>query len=204
MVYVPTGAFYVGDIFPCSELYSFVPYMEEDFYQITSENSIAVSSTSGKLWVTDNQRNCDNVDLITSCNIPSSFPKGYQAFYCMKYEISQAHNYLSWEDLCAYLDWAGLRPMTELEYEKACRGPYITDNEYAWGSSEYTEAQTITNAGPVNEGVQESGYGLANFLEGGSAPGGPLRGGFAAGSNTNRKESGASYWGIMELLGMMM
>lgn len=34
-----------------------------------------------------------------------------------------ACNYLSWADLAAYLDWSGLRPMTELEYEKACRGP---------------------------------------------------------------------------------
>src|SRR3989339_211100 len=27
---------------------------------------------------------------------------------------------LTWMDGCAYADWAGLRPMTELEYEKAC------------------------------------------------------------------------------------
>lgn len=38
-------------------------------------------------------------------------------------------------DEIAYAGWAGLRPMTELEYEKACRGPVkpIPD-EYAWGS----------------------------------------------------------------------
>lgn len=30
-----------------------------------------------------------------------------------------ACNYLSWADGAAYLDWSGLRPMTELEYEKA-------------------------------------------------------------------------------------
>jgi hypothetical protein len=31
--------------------------------------------------------------------------------------------WLSWADCAAYAAWAGLRPMTELEYEKAIRGP---------------------------------------------------------------------------------
>ena len=33
-----------------------------------------------------------------------------------------ACNEMSWNAFTAYLDWSGLRPMTELEYEKACRG----------------------------------------------------------------------------------
>jgi hypothetical protein len=37
--------------------------------------------------------------------------------------------------LAAYAGFSGLRPMTELEYEKACRGPLdAKPNEYAWGS----------------------------------------------------------------------
>jgi len=30
-------------------------------------------------------------------------------------------NWVSWDHVAAYGDWSGLRPMTELEYEKACR-----------------------------------------------------------------------------------
>ncbi len=55
-------------------------------------------------------------------------------------------NFISWADLAAYLDWSGLRPMTELEFEKSCRGTLpAVPNEYAWGttgiaSSAYTLA----------------------------------------------------------------
>jgi len=39
-------------------------------------------------------------------------------------------------DFAAYAAWAGLRPMTELEYEKACRGPLLpVPDEYAWGTA---------------------------------------------------------------------
>ena len=30
------------------------------------------------------------------------------------------------KDFLSFLDWAALRPMTEFEYEKACRGPIAT------------------------------------------------------------------------------
>jgi hypothetical protein len=49
----------------------------------------------------------------------------------------RACNWVSWDDIAAYIDWAGLRPMSELEYEKACRGPLKpVKDEYAWGSAE--------------------------------------------------------------------
>ena len=42
---------------------------------------------------------------------------------------------LLWKDCGGYAAWAGLRAMTELEYEKACRGPLKpVPNEYAWGT----------------------------------------------------------------------
>ena len=49
--------------------------------------------------------------------------------------------YMNWQDLASYLDWSGLRPMSEFEYEKACRGTLTAvPFEYPWGS-------TILNGG---------------------------------------------------------
>lgn len=48
----------------------------------------------------------------------------------------RACGFLSWMDGCAYADWAALRPMTELEFEKASRGSNVSPagGEYAWGN----------------------------------------------------------------------
>jgi formylglycine-generating enzyme required for sulfatase activity len=55
-----------------------------------------------------------------------------------------ACNFLNWEDGLAYLDWAGLRPMTEFEYEKACRGPNNPDaNDFPWGTALPTETSLV-------------------------------------------------------------
>ncbi len=45
-------------------------------------------------------------------------------------------NYMSWDDGMAYADWSGLRPLTEFEYTKACRGDKIpTSGEFPWGAN---------------------------------------------------------------------
>jgi formylglycine-generating enzyme required for sulfatase activity len=111
-----------------------------------------------------------------------------------------ACNYISWEDGSAYADWAALRPMTEFEYEKACRGNQgVVDDEYAWGTTSYTIASGLINPGTENETVSNSGEGLVNCES--SYPDGPFRCGFAATASTNRAGAGAGYWGIMELSG---
>ena len=47
--------------------------------------------------------------------------------------------YMCWADCATYADWAGLRPMTELEYEKSLRGPRVPEPEECgssfWGGS---------------------------------------------------------------------
>jgi len=121
-----------------------------------------------------------------------------------------ANNFLSWMDGAAYMDWAGLRPMTELEYEKAARGPANpVANEYAWGTSSIANAAyTLSNAGEANESIATNynTSGTAGNVMYSSTRGsidGPVRVGiFAAhGSNAGRVTSGAGYWGIMELSG---
>jgi len=188
--------------------------------------------------------------------IPAPFPKGYQAHYMMKGEISQgqwvaffntltatqkstrditsatnggknsdnltvrnnvswssgdatlpdqggganytgvAMNYLSFGDLTAYLDWSGLRPMSELEFERACRGPYRSvAGEYAWGSTSITGTTSISNPGLPSERAQSG----ANANIGGSPA--PLRVGSFAHGVATRIAAGAGYYGAMELSG---
>lgn len=43
--------------------------------------------------------------------------------------------FMHWDDMMAFLDWAGLRPYTELEYTKACRDPLEPiPLEYPWNT----------------------------------------------------------------------
>ena len=208
MVNVPQGSFSVGDGSTNNTTHSTASFGTSNgptTYSVSSEAAIAQ----------DGLRNDKAGDgaITAHSAIIAGFPKGYNAFYSMKYEISQqqyttflnlidynaqvsrtavnpssavgtaalaansgdnrnsieiktpgaafstpavygndlngnniydesadggniACNYLSWEDLKAYLDWAALRPLTELEFEKTCRG---TNSallvEYAWGST---------------------------------------------------------------------
>jgi formylglycine-generating enzyme required for sulfatase activity len=98
--------------------------------------------------------------------------------------------------------------MTELEFEKACRGdqPAIA-GEYAWGTADVAgSAYTLSNAGASNEGIAtnySTTAGNAMYSTTQDTIGGPVRVGiFAAnGSNSGRLSAGSSYWGIMELSG---
>jgi formylglycine-generating enzyme required for sulfatase activity len=111
-----------------------------------------------------------------------------------------ACNHISWMDGCAYVDWAGLRPMTELEYEKACRGDQAAvSGEYAWGSASITGATGISNGGANNETFSNAGANCA-YNNSGGVPG-PLRVGAFAGGATTRAQAGATYYGIMEMSG---
>jgi formylglycine-generating enzyme required for sulfatase activity len=111
-----------------------------------------------------------------------------------------ACNYLNWMDGCAYLQWSGLRPMTELEFEKACRGDQTAvSGEYAWGDSSFTGATGISNGGANNETFSNAGAKAASNNTAGVQ--GPLRVGAFAGAATTRAQAGATYYGIMEMSG---
>lgn len=213
----------------------------------------------------------DQLTGTTTVALNANFPTGYNAFYCMKYEISQgqyrdflntltydqqasrtynspnsvvgtgalvssgtyrqgieikipgtastfpavygcdlsndnvydgasdgewiACNYLTWHDIAAYVDWAALRPMTELEYEKACRGNITpVANECAWGTSSFTAVTSLQNAAQTTETPTPSNANVAGF-------GNPVRVGMFANGTSSRIGSGSSYYGIMDLSG---
>lgn len=114
---------------------------------------------------------------------------------------------ITWADEAAYLDWAGLRPPTELEFEKACRGKDSTViGEYAWGTNAiHSSVYTFANANTASESITNAsggflGKGNAYYHLTQSALDFPRCGIFATSTST-RVSSGAGYWGCMELSG---
>lgn len=257
MVNVPQGSYALGDAAAVQ-----APFTEQ---VITAETALAA-----------------NALLSGSVALPAAFPKGFNAFYCMKYEVSAQQyvdflnsltynqqlnraggsaanifpsqaagtlisvgqhsrieiktpgidyganatsqpavyacerdndgvydeanadglymgcGYMSHDDLMSYLDWAALRPMTEMEFEKACRGGVNRlATEYAWGSTAIKTGGVI-NAGADNEASNDMN---ANGNIGDGYIGRPVRGGFAAGASSTRQTSGATHYGIMEMSG---
>jgi formylglycine-generating enzyme required for sulfatase activity len=127
-------------------------------------------------------------------------------------------NFLNWGDVTAYLDWTGLRPMTELEFEKAARGPtYPLVHEYAWGTNTIINNgqwnhiyYQISNSASPDEGITNNfsttlGNAFYNFTTPAVPESGPHRVGiFAANpANNGRVSAGASYYGIMEMSGSL-
>lgn len=251
-VFIPQGSFFAGS--GGTETSAFYKYPAvTNPYQIASEDEITVGTAANNLYYSSSTYGGDRLGPI-----PAAFPKGYKAFYCMKYEISQqgyvdflnslsttqasnrysysgisnrygitvsggvystaypfvACSYINWADLAAYLDWCGLRPLTELEFEKSCRGnlPPVPD-EYAWGTTEIAgNPYTISNSGANNENIisnystssGNASYNVTTPYNG--SINGPLRVGIFAGnsSNTGRITSGAAYYGIMEMSGNLL
>ncbi len=258
MVYVPQGAFYLGDGSVTSVQGNFEAGTTGAPFYLTSEAALTLGG-GGVGSLGNNNRTgmwtptAEDFNDATAVALPAAFPKGFNAFYCMKYETTQGQYadflnkltltqatarymanynalyqsingthpnyvagspdrplyYTNYDDYFSYLDWSGLRPMTELEYEKACRGSrgigfLPTPDEFAWGDvSIRATGYTLTNAGLPNETVNASSiignvsYNLTN------AAARPYRAGvFAASLATpNRVEAGASYYGIMEMTG---
>lgn len=257
MVYVPQGAYYAGDGSVTSVQGNFEDANTGNPFYVTSEAAITLGG-SGAGSLGNNNRAGMTVATYedfhdgSSKTLPADFPKGFDAFYCMKYEITQgqyadflnkltltqatarymasyntngqsitgAHPtfaadapdrplyYINYVDYYTYLDWAGLRPMTELEYEKACRGSrgigfLPTPDEYVWGDVTIkTGAYTMTNPGLPNETV-DAVTTIGNAAYNSTNNSRPYRAGAIAASQAtpNRIEAGATYYGIMEMSG---
>lgn len=264
MVYVPEGAFYAGDY--ASSVASFKSGTNDTApWLISSSGPISVTAAASAGYFYSSSGGAGEYPTGTAFVVPQAFPKGYGAFYVMKYEITEgqwvdfinsipagartarditnaAHknadsvidrntiscsgspltcstsrpyravNYLGWTDYCAFLDWLGLRPITELEYEKSARGPVLPiPGEFAWGStnvipvSELSSVQEVGDESVVTNGANAH-YGNTTLVGGDSGNGpeyaqGPLRAGIFSTATSTRIQSGAGYYGVMELSG---
>ena len=155
-------------------------------------NSLNTNFTNAQSWRTD-----IHVSVAGTYNtIPATFT------YNTTYETYSVQGYLSWLDLTAYLDWTGLRPMTDFEYEKACRGTLNpVAYEYPWGNTSLTQANgQPTNFGTYQERANQSGEGICLY-QWNDENRAPYRPGIFATQITTRSQSGATYYGIMEMGG---
>lgn len=93
-------------------------------------------------------------------------------------------NWITWDDGAALADWAGLRPMTELEYTKAARGPgEAKAHEFPWNT--------------------DNKEGLGRFVD--KDDNLKLQAGLdeAKINDQNRHQYGASYYWVMDLAGSL-
>ena len=270
MVNIPQGQFYIGD-------------GRTDYNSFSNGNSsnpklIDATIQSNGLGIASNYQISN---LGSSGSLPSTFPLGYNRFYCMKYEITAAQyvaflntltykqqlrmqrDYnsnitpptspagtqfhcwpcgnrsaniviatpgqsvtqispavyandfdndgiynedsdglgfpitLNMKNFFAFLDWAAIRPMTEFEYEKVCRGNQTpVQYEYAWGSTDMFRDYDFVDYGKSTEYNRKSGLGLVN-----TGTDTLLRVGFAATNSTDRVHAGATYYGVLDMTG---
>lgn len=116
---------------------------------------------------------------------------------------------LNYKDFLAYMDWSGLRPMTEMEYEKICRGSRFNgnpvarvNNEYAWGTVDFASyiagGSSITDVNMPTMRYTGTPVNGRLFGHGSTIPG---RAGTFAESATGRAAAGAGFYGNMNLSG---
>lgn len=113
-------------------------------------------------------------------------------------------NFLGWDDLCDFLAWSGLRPFTELEFEKMCRGfKTNSPNELAFGSGSIVAMSSsfVGTDGSGTETAATAGANINAFQNNGGTLPGPVRVGIFAKAVSTRQASGAGYFGNMELSG---
>lgn len=233
MVYIPAGSYTLGDPSERARHYSSFFTSDEKgesagLYKIESEEAtIQIGAEKGKLYyLSQNQYRGDQQG-----ELGPKFPKGFQAFYIMKYEPNQglyadflnslgktqgqlranfggkgyyAHrgsiymdedhyaakhpkrpnNFMGWDDAMALADWSGLRPMTELEFTKACRGPQTPlATQYPWGNASKAKVDRIVNQN--DDLVFQNGWSEAQL------------------EDKNREHFGASYYWVMDLAGSL-
>ncbi len=90
--------------------------------------------------------------------------------------------------------------MTELEFEKACRGALAAvKDEFVWGSTTIDDIVGFTGTDGSGTETASSASDNANYNNNDIL--GPVRCGIFADASSSRQTSGSTYWGIMEMGG---
>ena len=88
MVFIPQGSFYAGDY--NTSVASFNSGSGDNApWHITSENPIPVTNATSGGFQYVSAGNAGEFATGVSFTVPAAFPKGYNAFYAMKYEINE-------------------------------------------------------------------------------------------------------------------
>lgn len=173
--------------------------------KFTKMNNSSYHANAAGSYLSFGDKGNINIPNAASAGIYNTKPATFT--YNTTYASYSAAHYLVWQDLAAYLDWSGLRPMSEFEFEKACRGnnagTAITPMayEYPWGNTSITSGGNPNNRGSINESLQSLGSPGLSSWNYNSEAWLPSRGGAAATSTSNRSQAGATYYGIMEMGG---
>ncbi len=174
------------------------------YAQQVNRTAVVPTSAAGTGVLSSTNANRNGIDIQTPGNATTLAPAVYACNLDADANYNEtvdgewiACNFLNWMDGCAYMDWAGLRPMTELEYEKACRGNQAAvSGEYAWGNTSAPLANSLSNQGQSGEITNSNAN--SNY---GNNMGSPVRVGAFAGAATTRAQAGATYYGILEMSG---
>jgi formylglycine-generating enzyme required for sulfatase activity len=104
---------------------------------------------------------------------------------------------LGFNRMAALADWSCLRPYTEMEFVKICRGANTpaVPNEYPWGNTVFVQLASVSNAGAANETVSNPANANVNVYSYGL----PTRAGIFARSTSDRTASGAAFYGVMNM-----
>ena len=110
-------------------------------------------------------------------------------------------DHVSWRNAASFVDWAALRPITDLEYQKAMRGPLPpVKYEFAWGTTtiKHTLTKDVTGAGTAEElpAADANAHYQGVALQ---TPQRPMRVGAFAREGTTREQAGAGYYGPLNL-----
>ncbi|MDD4203378.1 MAG: hypothetical protein PHQ52_07920, partial [Candidatus Omnitrophica bacterium] len=91
MTYIPSGSFSVGDTE--SDYGQFEEGTTDTPLEITGEGALTLGGGGAGSLGNNNatgMATADDFNDATSKTLPANFPKGYNAFYCMKYELTQS------------------------------------------------------------------------------------------------------------------